>query len=185
MPAVPPTPTDSAPLIPSLRPGEVERNPLGLPEDVARTIVTHLDEAVANLYVTYHQVKKHHWIVEGPDFRDLHHLLDEMAERLTKDADHLAERITALGGIPTSSAAAQQELATVGPEPEGRFPLRTMLENDFRLLQGTVMHLREGSELARAHGDYGTSHLLDKVLYHQEENLHHLDHVLARESLEY
>jgi len=39
--------------------------------------VTELDKHLATLFVLFHQCQKHHWLVEGPQFRDIHHFLEE------------------------------------------------------------------------------------------------------------
>jgi len=46
----------------------VEENKLRLEQEKAEQIVDALNTELANSYVLYHQLKKHHWVVEGAEF---------------------------------------------------------------------------------------------------------------------
>ena len=97
----------------------IEDNPIGLPKDVTSMLIPELDRHQASLFVLFHQYQKHHWLVEGPQFRDLHHFLQESYEAVHKQVDMIAERMTALGGIPTSHPAELVKVSYVEHEPEG------------------------------------------------------------------
>ena len=156
------------------RPQEtIEDNPIGLDDDVVQQLVPKLDEIQATMWTLYHQYQKHHWLVEGPQYRDLHHFLEENYEEVHKYIDRISERMTALGGIPTSSPVNQAKLSHVEHEPEGTFRIREMLQHD-----------RDAIELARELGDHGTKRELEKVLTKAEDRAHHLDHYLGEDSLE-
>lgn len=161
----------------------IEENPIGLDEGVASEIVTELNEHVATLAVLFHQYQKHHWLVEGPQFRDLHIYLEESYSEVQQNLDELAERITILGGIPSSSPRAQAEVSYVRHEDEGAVRVRTMLENDRSAEQAIIDRLRDSIELATGGRDYGSERLLKKVLYAAENRAHHLDHYLEANSL--
>ncbi|MGH9459593.1 MAG: ferritin-like domain-containing protein [Vicinamibacteria bacterium] len=162
----------------------IEGNPIGLPQEVTLKLVPKLDRHQASLFLLFHQYQKHHWLVEGPQFRDLHLFLQEAYEAVHKQVDHIAERITALGGIPTSHPAALVKAAYVEHEPEGTFRIRAMLQLD-RSHEGQIAQkLRETIAEARESGDPGTEHLLKEVLLGVEDRAHHLDHFLGGDSLE-
>ena len=162
---------------------QVVENPLGLAQEGTRQTVEILNKDLASEYVLYHQYKKHHWLVEGAEYWQIHKLLDEHAGQVLKYADMLAERITALSGVPIAGPVEQEKAAYIRHEPEGLYDLREMLENDQRGGQAIVLKLREHIELANRLGDYGTEHLLRETLLGQEELVHQLDHLLALESL--
>lgn len=162
----------------------IEDNPIGLEDDVVRQIIPALDKHVSSMFVLFHQYQKHHWMVEGPQFRDLHLYLEEAYNEVHRHLDDVAERITVLGGIPTCDPVAQAENAYVKHEEEGVFPVRQSLQNDLEMERKIAENLRKGIEQARELADYGTEHLLKKVLHHSEERAHHLDHYLASDSLE-
>ena len=165
-------------------PGTLEGNPIGLERTATAKMVKELDAHLASVMVLYHQYLKHHWLVEGPQFRDVHHFFGEHYEETQKQADLLAERITALGGIPTCDPVAQSKIAYVSHEPEGTFRLRPSMELD-RAHEGEVaQRVRTSIKLAQKLGDYGTEHLLKGILLDVEDRAHHLDHFLGQDSLE-
>ena len=62
----------------------LEDNPIGLSKDVTAKLVPELDKHLASFFVLFHQYQKHHWLVEGPQFRDLHLFLGEAYEEVHK-----------------------------------------------------------------------------------------------------
>ena len=165
-------------------PGTVEGNPIGLERTATTKMVKELDAHLASLMVQYHQYLKHHWLVEGPQFRDIHLFLNEAYEEVAKQADQVAERITALGGIPTCDPVAQARISFIAHEPEGTFRIRPSLESD-RSNEGEIAkRMRTSIKLAQKLGDFGTEHLLKETLLDVEDRAHHLDHFLGADSLE-
>jgi DNA-binding ferritin-like protein len=162
----------------------IEDNPVGLSEEAAQELIPKLDEIQCTLWTLYHQYHKHHWLVEGPQFRDMHLFFEENYQEVHKYVDRIAERLTALGGIPTSAPAQQAELSHVEHEPEGTYRLRTMLEHDLEAERTLATVVRETIDVALEHGDHGTKRELEKVLTKAEDRAHHLDHFLGEDSLE-
>ncbi len=163
--------------------GEVKENPIGLDRAQTKQISDALNIALSSVYTLYHQLKKHHWVVEGPSFRDIHVLLDEMAARKLSIADEVAERITVLGGYPISTARKQQELSIFTPEEEGVVDLRRMLGNDMAAYQQIIMRYREFIRVATNAGDYATEAMLKKHLQILEFDVHHIEHILGEDRL--
>lgn len=162
---------------------EVEENPINLPRDAAAQVVPELNAHLSSLFVLFHQYQKHHWLVEGPQFRDLHHFLEEGYNELHKQLDEIAERITAIGGVPTSSPVAQAKCAYIEHEPEGIFRIRDMLERD-RLAEGTLAErFRSTIKLCTSLEDFGTETMLKGMLLRIEDRAHHIDHFLGEDSL--
>jgi DNA-binding ferritin-like protein len=162
----------------------IEENPVGIDQEAAEQLIPKLDEIQATLWTLYHQYHKHHWLVEGPQFHDLHDFFEENYMEVHKYVDRVAERITALGGIPTSSPAKQAELSHVEHEPEGTYRLRQMLQHDLDGERTLCGQLREAIRLADDHGDPGTERTLKKVLTKAEDRAHHVDHLLGEDTLE-
>jgi len=164
--------------------GSVEESEaLRIPEDTAEQIVDALNTDLAATYVLYHQVKKHHWVVEGAEFRDIHLYLDEVAEDLEDGADAIAERAQALGGVPLSGGATFEEHAPVTPEGEDVYDIRTMLENDMEMFGEIIETVREHIQLANNLGDFTTEQELREMLPVLEEHAHHLEHYLEDDTL--
>ncbi len=162
----------------------IEDNPIGLSDEAVERLLPLLDELQATMWTMYHQYHKHHWLVEGPQFRDLHLFLEEHYNEVHDDIDALAERMTALGGIPTSDPSNQEALSHVTHEPEGTFRIRDMLRHDIRAEGHLATALRSTIDAALEHHEHGTKSLLEGVLTRCEERAHHIDHFLGEDTLE-
>lgn len=176
--------SSSLPQQPWRPPETIEENPIGLPRDLVQKLIPELDRHLASLFVLFHQYQKHHWLVEGPQFRDLHLMLGESYDAVHLEVDAIAERITAIGGIPTSNPVNQAKIAYIDHEPEGTFHIRHMLERDRAAESEIAVQLRDTIRLARDGGDFGTEDLLKKTLLAVEDRAHHLDHFLGSDTLE-
>ena len=163
--------------------GSVAESALRLDTDKAEQIIDALNTELAASYVMYHQVKKHHWNVEGPEFRDLHLYLDEVAEDLELAADALAERVQAIGGVPHSTGTTFEEQSPISPEDENVYDIRTSLQNDLEGLGIMIETMRDHIALTNELGDYTTEQLLRETLEDVEEHAHHLEHYLEDDSL--
>ena len=137
---------------------EIEGNPIGLTRETVEQLAPVLDRLQASFWVLYHQYHKHHWLVEGPQFRDLHLFLEGHYEEVHEHLDAIAERMTALGGIPTSDPVHQAELACFQHEPEGTYRIR----HDIAAEGQVAIKLRDAVSLAERLGDHGTKRLLGK-----------------------
>ncbi|WP_372910828.1 DNA starvation/stationary phase protection protein DpsA [Salinigranum sp.] len=156
---------------------------LRIDADRAEQLVDALNTDLAATYVLYHQLKKHHWVVEGAEFRDLHLFLGEAAEDAEEFADELAERVQALGGVPLSGGKTLEEHAPVEPEGNDVYDVRTSLSNDMTMYGDIIETLREHVELAENLGDPTTAHLLRENLIEVEEAAHHIEHYLEDDTL--
>ncbi len=162
----------------------IEENPVDISDEAVEALLPKLDEIQSTMWSMYHQYHKHHWLVEGPQFRDLHLFFEKHYTELHKYIDRIAERITALGGIPTCAPTNQSALSHVTHEPEGTYRLRDMLKHDLRAEATLSKLVRESIDVALEHGDHGTKRQLEKVLTKAEDRAHHIDHFLGEDSLE-
>lgn len=165
-------------------PDDVHNNSISVEQNTAQQLIDALNDHVASLFVLFHQYQKHHWVVEGPQFRDLHLLLQEHYTATHEQADDFAERIVTLGGVPVGGMVAQVNRAYVQEEGEGVLGLRQMLSNDLQANQQILVKLREDITRARDLGDYGTQRLLKTHLRAQEVRTQDLMHMLEQEALE-
>ncbi|WP_121741987.1 DNA starvation/stationary phase protection protein DpsA [Natronorubrum halophilum] len=163
--------------------GTVEENALRLDEEKAEQIIDALNTDLADAYVLYHQLHKHHWNVEGAEFLDIHVFLQEVYEDVEAAADDLAERLQALGGVPHASMTALAEAATIEPEDEDVYDVRTSLSNDLDLFGDVIESYRDHIELADGLGDYATGEMLREQLETIEEHAHHIEHYLEDDTL--
>ncbi|ESS12343.1 MAG: DNA-binding ferritin-like protein, oxidative damage protectant [uncultured archaeon A07HR60] len=160
-----------------------ESEALRIPEDKAEQLVDALNTDLASTYVLYHQVKKHHWTVEGAEFRDIHLFLGEVTDDLEESADMLAERAQAIGGVPLSGGSTYEQRAPVTPEGEDVFAIRTGLQNDMEMFADLIQAVREHIQLARNLGDYNTEEILKGILEGLEDHAHHIEHYLEDDTL--
>jgi DNA-binding ferritin-like protein len=156
---------------------------LRVDDDKAQQLVDALNTDLAATYVAYHQVKKHHWNVEGAEFLEIHEYLGDVAYDLEQAADELAERAQALGGVPLSGPARFEEHAPVEMEGEDVYDVRTSLHNDMEMLGDMIESVRDHIELAENLGDYTTGEIYREALEDLEEHAHHFEHYLEDDTL--
>jgi DNA-binding ferritin-like protein len=157
----------------------IEENSVGLPREVVNELVPELDRHVSSMFVLYHDYQKQHWYVEGPQFRDLHLYFEECYNQVHEDLDAIAERMTVLGGFPTSGMSAMEDNAYIKGEPEGCLHIRESLAHDLNSEGAVIAGLRETIRRAGELGDFATRHLLERALLNAEDRAHHIEHYLS------
>lgn len=163
---------------------DLEANPIGLDDEVVSELVGALNDDLAALQVLAQQVHKHHWNVEGPEFLGIHEFLGDAYETLEEAIDEVAERITALGGVPVAGPEAITEQPLVDFEGEDIYDIRSSLSADLDDYETVATAIREDALLARDLGDLGTADLLQDILGDIEEDAHHIDHFLESDTLQ-
>ena len=103
--------------------------PADRPPDEARARAAQLlNEILADSPILYALYKKHHWLVAGPTFYQLHLLFDKHAEEQNELVDLLAERVQSLGGIAVGDPRHAAELTTIERPPDGAEPVPVMID---------------------------------------------------------
>lgn len=159
-------------------------NPIRLDKAITQEMCKALDMHLSALIALFHQYYKHHWLVKGPQFRDLHHFFEDKYKEVQEHFDKVAERITMLGGIPTSTMVGQESQSFIQEEAEGDHPVRVMLRKDMEDEGLLAEKLRESIYRSNERRDYGTEYLLKEILYYCENRAHELEHFLENDSLE-
>jgi starvation-inducible DNA-binding protein len=140
--------------------GTVRQFPVVLSAETRRGCCDQLNRVLADSQILYALYKKHHWLVRGVTFYQLHLLLDKHAGEQLAVIDQLAERVQTLGGIAVGDPRHVAELSSVPRAPDGAEEVPAMLS---RLLEAHEIILREAHEAAakaEADGDHGTNDLL-------------------------
>lgn len=102
----------------------------GMSEDNRRAVVALLNRQVADHYVLLTKTKFYHWNVEGPEFHDIHELLDEHYEILSDIVDELAEQCLKLGGQAAGTLAWFKDHTRLSEDEGENIPdTRSMIEN--------------------------------------------------------
>ncbi len=144
---------------------------IDLPATARASLVTLLNQQLANISDLYSQTKQAHWNVRGQEFYQLHKMFDDLAEPLEEHIDTIAERAVTLGGLALGtvrSAAAASDLEEFPLQPGG-FEYAKELAKRFAKAANSV---REAIDTADDLGDAGTADLftavsrdLDKSVY--------------------
>ena len=163
--------------------GQVADNVILLEPSITTPVCEGLNVALASFQALYIQYQKHHFVVEGAEFLQLHEYFED-AYGQTKDHVHdVGERLNGLGGVPVASFSKLAELCCFTPEPDGVYRCRQMVENDLKAEQAAIQMIRRQAAQAESLGDRATRHLYETILLKTEERAYHLSHFLANDTL--
>jgi starvation-inducible DNA-binding protein len=157
---VSPEPKTDAPRIEIQRYGTLRELPLALPDKARADNCQLLNAILADTSILYALYKKHHWLVAGPTFYQLHLLFDKHAEEQLELVDLLAERVQTLGGIAVSDPRHVAEITNIERPPDGAEEVPAMIS---RLLDahGTIIaEVREAIDATEKNGDWGSNDIL-------------------------
>ena len=119
-----------------------------------------LNEILADSMILYALYKKHHWLVAGPTFYQLHLLFDKHAEEQTEIIDLLAERVQSLGGISVGDPRHAAEITTVDRPPDGAEDVAAMIHRTLEAHEVILEKVRAGIDKTEKSGDWGSNDLL-------------------------
>ncbi len=140
--------------------GTVRQFPIGLSEDARVYSCERLNRVLANTQILHALYKKHHWLMRGATFYQLHLLLDKHAGEQLELVDMIAERVQTLGGVAIGDPRHVAEITTIPRPPNGAEEVPAMLS---RLLEAHEMILIDAHDAAVRTvemGDDGTNDLL-------------------------
>ena len=109
------------------------------------------------LYALY---KKHHWLVAGPTFYQLHLLFDKHAEEQTEIIDLLAERVQTLGGIAVGDPRHAAELTTIDRAPNGAEDVPAMIHRTLDAHETILEKVRDAIDKTEKNSDWGSNDIL-------------------------
>jgi starvation-inducible DNA-binding protein len=162
---------------------EVGTNPVLLGLDVTVPVCEGLNLTLASLQALYLQYQKHHFVVEGAEFYELHQFFQDSVDAVRDHVHEIGERLNGLGGVPAAHFTKLAELCCFEPEADGIFTAREMIKNDLNAEQAIIGLIRSQSAQAESLGDRATRYLYEKILLATEDRAFHLDHFLAQDSL--
>ncbi len=140
--------------------GTVRQFPLALSYETRMYSCQRLNQILADSHILYALYKKHHWLMRGATFYQLHLLLDKHADVQLALVDKIAERVQTLGGIAVGDPRHVAEITKVPRPPNGCEEVPAMLS---RLLEAHETILSDAHDAAThvaALGDDGTNDLL-------------------------
>jgi starvation-inducible DNA-binding protein len=140
--------------------GQMRLLPIALSHD-ARVESCHLlNQINADTIILYNLYKKHHWLVRGPTFFQLHTLLDKHAEEQLKLIDLMAERVQTLGGVTVADPRHVAEITSVPRPPDGVEDVPAMLSRLLEAHEIIITKTREAIDKTEEMSDWGTNDLL-------------------------
>ena len=146
---------------PELQPYGTLRNlPIALDAKVRQESCRVLNEILADTSILYALYKKHHWLVAGPTFYQLHLLFDKHAEEQLGLIDLLAERVQSLGGIAVGDPRHAAELTTIERPPDGAETVAVMLDRLLAAHEVIITKVRAGIDKTEESKDWGSNDLL-------------------------
>jgi DNA-binding ferritin-like protein len=162
---------------------QVVDNPILLERHVTTAICEGFNIALASFQALYLQYQKHHFVVEGSEFYQLHEFFQEGYEQVQEHVHEIGERLNGLGGVPAASFHKLAELCCFMPEADGAYSCRQMVEHDLVAEQALIRLIRQQASQAESLGDRATRYLYEKILLKTEDRAFHLAHFLAPDSL--
>ncbi|MBD2461306.1 DNA starvation/stationary phase protection protein [Oscillatoria sp. FACHB-1407] len=162
---------------------QIRENPIALDLNVTPAICEGLNITLASFQALYLQYQKHHFVVEGAEFYQLHQFFEDGYEEVQGHVHELGERLNGLGGVPAASFSKLAELCCFTPESDGVYSCRDMVIHDLAAEQEIIKTIRRQAGQAESLGDRATRYLYEKILLETEDRAFHLDHFLAHDSL--
>ncbi|EDX85645.1 Ferritin-like domain subfamily [Synechococcus sp. PCC 7335] len=163
--------------------GQVADNVILLEKSVTEPVCEGLNIALASIQGLYTQYQKHHFVVEGAEFLELHNFFEEGYTATREHVHDIGERLNGLGGVPVASFTKLAEICCFEQELDGIFGCRQMVVNDLKAEQEVIKVLRRNASQAESLGDRATRYLYEGILLKTEERAYHLDHFLAADTL--
>src|SRR5712671_2108039 len=132
--------------------GTVRQFPIALAYETRMYACQRLNQLLADTQILYALYKKHHWLMRGATFYQLHLLLDKHADEQLALVDKIAERVQTLGGIAVGDPRHVAEITRIQRAPDGVEEVPAMLS---RLLEAHEMILADAHDAAARTADMG------------------------------
>jgi starvation-inducible DNA-binding protein len=144
---------------------------IDLPAKARATVIGLLNARLADAIDLKLQAKQAHWNVKGPQFIALHELFDKVAGELDGQADDVAERITALGGVAEGTVQAVTGRSKLVSYPLDIIEGRAHLEALATAIARFGKSVRKAIEESAKAGDADTSDLFTGISRSADKNL--------------
>ena len=140
--------------------GAVRQFPIGLSFEARVESCQVLNQILADSMILYSLYKKHHWLVRGHTFYQLHLLLDKHAAEQVDLIDLIAERIQTLGGIAIADPRHVAEVTSIARPPNGAEEVPAMLSRLLEAHELIIIEIRDAITATAQNRDDGTNDLL-------------------------
>ena len=140
--------------------GSLRNMPIALSPEARSESCALVNQILADTIVLYHLYKKHHWLMRGHTFYQLHLLLDKHAGEQIELIDTLGERVQTLGGVAIADPRHIAEVTKIKRPPNGVEEVPVMLSRLLEAHELIIGELREANDKTAANQDSGTNDLL-------------------------
>ena len=140
--------------------GSLRLLPIALSAEARGLSAQLLNAILADTTILYALYKKHHWLVAGPTFYQLHLLFDKHAEEQLELIDLIAERIQSLGGIAVGDPRHAAELTSIPRPPDGAEEVPVMISRLLDAHEIIIEKVRKALDATEKSKDLGTNDLL-------------------------
>jgi starvation-inducible DNA-binding protein len=140
--------------------GSLRLLPIALAAEARTESCQLLNQILADTMILYALYKKHHWLVAGPTFYQLHLLFDKHADEQLELVDLLAERVQSLGGIAVGDPRHAAELTAIDRPPNGAEDIPEMIHRLLDAHEIVIERVRRAIEKTEKNGDWGSNDLL-------------------------
>ncbi|MGW8396247.1 Dps family protein [Streptomyces lydicus] len=141
--------------------GTVKQFPVALSYEARMYSCQRLNRVLADTQILYGLYKKHHWLMRGATFYQLHLVLDKHAGEQLDIIDTIAERVQSLGGVAVGDPRHVAEITSIPRPPNGVEELPAMLS---RLLEAHETILIDGHDAAARTAEYGDDGTIDLLV---------------------
>ena len=135
--------------------GALRLFPLALAAESRVESCQQLNHILADSIILYSLYKKHHWLMRGHTFYQLHLLLDKHADEQLELIDLLGERVQTLGGVAVADPRHVAEITTVPRPPNGAEEVPAMLSRLLEAHEIIITKTREAITSTAANRDDG------------------------------
>jgi starvation-inducible DNA-binding protein len=140
--------------------GTVRQFPIGLSYDARMYSSERLNRVLANTQILHALYKKHHWLMRGPTFYQLHLLLDKHADEQLELVDMIAERVQTLGGVAVGDPRHVAEITTIPRPPNGVEEVPAMLSRLLEAHETILIDAHDAAARTAEMSDDGSNDLL-------------------------
>lgn len=151
--------------------GTVRLMPIALSNETRIKVCELLNQVLADTQILFNLYKKHHWLMRGPTFLQLHELFDTHAGELSAHIDEVAERIQALGGVAIGDPRHVAEITKIERPPNGVEEVPVMVSRLLAAHETILTFVRKAIDETDELGDMGTNDLLagDTLRLHEKQ----------------
>ncbi|HYP41346.1 MAG TPA: DNA starvation/stationary phase protection protein [Chloroflexia bacterium] len=140
--------------------GTLRHLPIALEEQAREESCELLNQILADSIILFNLYKKHHWLVAGHTFYQLHLLFDKHADEQLELIDLLAERVQSLGGIAIGDPRHVAEVTKIARPPDGAEEVPAMISRMLEAHEIIIWEAREAIDKTDENKDMGTNDLL-------------------------